>query len=105
MNYAEWVDRVKTDVSDEDWVVIHQVYQWHPMIPDVNGKDVLAKLYKQGGIGLMESMVPAANEAEKRYSRVREAQLALDVAKQVLQDAEAAETEFKLRFCADLRAA
>ena len=35
-------DRIGTVICEEDWVIVHYVYQFHPAIPDVGGKDATA---------------------------------------------------------------
>lgn len=61
----EFEDRIKATVSVEDYEVIEKVYTFHPIIDETDGKDHIAKLYKLGGMALINDMVPRAQEAQK----------------------------------------
>lgn len=74
MNRAEFEERVgNIELTDEEWNIIHTVYQFHPSIPDVNGKDHIATLYKMGGFGLISDMLPTACEGERLENDLRKA--------------------------------
>jgi len=64
MNQQEWTALSKTTPTPEQWEVINEVYTFHPAIPDVGGKKVLADLYKVGGFGLIASMLLAARTSQ-----------------------------------------
>jgi len=66
MMQSEWTKLTGHNPSDFEWGVIHTVYQFHPTIPDLGGKEKLAQLFALGGFGLMTDMQRAAREfAEK----------------------------------------
>lgn len=59
------------DVSPDDYALIEQVYTWHPSIPDVGGKSVIAHLYAYGGMLVIRDMLPRAQRAEQVDGKVR----------------------------------
>ena len=59
----EFASRVSKKVSDDDFKLIDFVYMWHPLISEVEGKDQVAYLFNQFGIGIFREMEPKANEA------------------------------------------
>lgn len=50
MQKHEFEERIESTVSDEDYKLIEFVYQFHPVIRNVSGKDEVAELYKSFGI-------------------------------------------------------
>ena len=51
-------------LTDDQWTVVHHVYQHHPDIPDVGGKDVLARVWnEENGYYTVANMLDAANRA------------------------------------------
>lgn len=75
MNYTEFADLInpKAITPDDFESVVHPVYQFHPLIPDVGGKDKIAALFHMGGIGLMRDMLPTARRFETLESEMRQA--------------------------------
>ena len=65
MNKQEFENRIGGFISVEQYRDIEFVYTWHPSVPDVNGKDVIAQLYKFGGMRLIKDMIPTANAWRK----------------------------------------
>lgn len=63
MMQSEWEQMTGQPTTIQEWDVVHTVYQWHPMIGDVDGKKQLLALYKLGGIGLLRDMLTTANRA------------------------------------------
>lgn len=45
MQKHEFEERIESTVSDEDYKLIEFVYQFHPVIRNVSGKDEVAELY------------------------------------------------------------
>lgn len=88
MNRTEWTTRTQHEPTEEEWQVITQVYGFHPAIPDVNGKDVLAGLYKVGGMGIIRDMLVTANTAETYYQDVREIEVEMDRKRQAIKQLE-----------------
>lgn len=64
MMKVEFEERIKDVVSLGEWEVIHQVYQFHPVITDVKGKDQVVALYQAGGMTVFYDMLPRALLAE-----------------------------------------
>jgi hypothetical protein len=63
---------VKTvDKQLDAYKIIERVYTWHPSIPDIGGKAVIAQLYKLGGMTLMRDMDASAVKAESAYEEKR----------------------------------
>lgn len=50
MQKHEFEERIESTVSDEDYKLIEFVYQFHPVIRNVSGKDEVAELYKSFGM-------------------------------------------------------
>ena len=66
----EWLKLIDAEeMSEKEWETVHRVYQTHPLIGEVKGKQDLLALYKLGGMGLIESMVPDADTAA-RYEEI-----------------------------------
>lgn len=72
MNQNEFCKLTGKLPTEEEWAVIHDVYQHHPAVPDVGGKEKLASLYKLGGMGLLREMRPAAVDASELEARVQD---------------------------------
>ena len=53
------------NISDSDYELIETVYVWHPLISDAIGKEQVAELYKNFGIGIFKEMKPKAEEAQR----------------------------------------
>lgn len=54
MQKHEFEERIESTVSDEDYKLIEFVYQFHPVIRNVSGKDEVAELYKSFGMALLQ---------------------------------------------------
>lgn len=52
----------KRMMTDEQWVVIHQVYQFYPTIKDVGGKGQVAHLFIEHGFTIFQDMLPRAEK-------------------------------------------
>jgi hypothetical protein len=63
MMKSEWERAIKHYITDEEWDIVHRVYQTHPLISDVDGKKDLLRIYEVGGFGLISSMLPDADAA------------------------------------------
>ena len=61
-------------VSQGDYAKIEFVYQFHPSIPNVEGKEMIAELYNLGGMRLIKDMLPTARtnkDLEERLHHMR----------------------------------
>jgi hypothetical protein len=66
MTKQEFLDRVTVkSVPDKEWGVIEFVYTWHPLISETKGKDQVAYLYDNFGIGIFNEMLSKAEKAHK----------------------------------------
>lgn len=65
MRKHELEERIEGTVSDEDYKLIEFVYQFHPLIRNVSGKDEVAELYKSFGMALFRDMEPRAKKAKE----------------------------------------
>lgn len=64
MNKQEFEERLHGRmVSDKDFAKISEVYNTHPSIDAVKGKDQIAELYEKFGMRIIEDMLPTAREA------------------------------------------
>ena len=57
-------------IMPEDYAIVEEVYAWHPAIPDVGGKDVIAHLYAYGGMLTMRDMLARAVKAQNINARI-----------------------------------
>lgn len=82
MTKREFETLIGKTVSDNDYRIIENVYTFHPAIPNVNGKKVVADLYKKCGIGVFMAMTEAAEEERKRDVLKREAKFRIEKLKE-----------------------
>lgn len=81
MNKQEFCDRTTAkyeDLNETDWDIISTVYAYHPIISNVNGKDELAALYNQGGLGLLQDMYNTANAIQLNEMAIQKASVDLE---------------------------
>ena len=71
MTKQEFEQRIGAQISRQDYNVVEKVYMWHPLIPNVCGKDKIAELYKLGGMTLMQDMFARAQQIEQKDSDLR----------------------------------
>lgn len=65
MQKQEFEALINTQVTIDEYSTIDFVYTWHPIIPDVGGKQKIADIYKVGGISLIKDMVKTAQKAKE----------------------------------------
>jgi len=61
-------------VEDGEYPYVEYVYMFHPAIPNVGGKDVIAHLYAYGGMLVIRDMyarAKKADEAERKIAEIR----------------------------------
>lgn len=74
MTKEEFLDRVLAkDVKEPDFEIIEFVYTWHPLISETEGKEQVAFLYNNFGIGIFWEMLPKAKEAKELETELCEA--------------------------------
>ena len=74
MNKQEFEERIKGSISEQNYKIIETVYNYHPSISEVNGKDQIVNLYEIGGMALIRSMMESANimkTLEKEKSKIK----------------------------------
>jgi len=59
------------EISQEEYTRIEYVYMFHPAIPDVGGKDVIAHIYAYGGMIVIRDMFPRAQKADEAEQKIR----------------------------------
>lgn len=78
MNQQEFETRIKSAVSPEDFEIVQEVYIFHPSIPDVGGKDVIAKIWKQFGMRMIRDMLDTAQRMSGIESDINHEKIELD---------------------------
>ena len=63
MQKREFAEMIEHPVSDAEYRVIETVYQWHPSVKEVSGKEEVAELYKSFGMAIFHDMLPRAERA------------------------------------------
>lgn len=84
MQKAEFEERIEGQVSDEDYKLIEFVYQWHPVIRNVSGKDEVAELYKSFGMALFRDMEPRAKKAKEVEEKMTSCRLEIETLTELL---------------------
>ena len=70
MQKREFEEMIEQPVSDAEYKVIETVYQWHPSVKEVSGKEEVAELYKSFGMAIFHDMLPRAEknrELERQF--------------------------------------
>ena len=84
MNRAEFESRVEKrkgftmSVTEADWKIIEKVYTFHPSISETKGKEQIADLYTEYGMGIIRDMLPRAEVMQKLEDEQRKARAELD---------------------------
>lgn len=84
MQKAEFEERIEGRVSDEDYKLIEFVYQWHPVIRNVSGKDEVAELYKSFGMALFRDMEPRAKKVKEVEEQMTSCRLEIETLTELL---------------------
>ncbi len=69
MEKREFEKMIEQPISDVEYRIIETVYQWHPSVNEVSGKEEVAELYKSFGMTIFYDMLPRAErncELEKQ---------------------------------------
>ena len=82
MTREEFNERVKKEVPEKEYKVIEFVYQFHPLISETEGKDQVAYLYKNFGIGIFEEMEEKAAAAKELEDQIRQTRIKLEKLKE-----------------------
>lgn len=81
MTKQEFEQRLGKQVNSADYSIIEYVYNFHPSIGEIGGKDQMASLYKIGGMRLIRDMLPTAQKAEKLEADMRQARTMFETLK------------------------
>ena len=73
-------------INDEAYALIEFVYTFHPLISETNGKEQVAYLYNNFGIGIFKEMEAKAIAAQKVESKIHELERCLENEKLKLTD-------------------
>ena len=66
MNKQEFEELIRPVlITDVAWDIIETVYNFHPAIPNIDGKTVIAKLYCDFGFDFIKAMLPQARMVEE----------------------------------------
>ena len=84
MQKHEFEERIESTVSDEDYKLIEFVYQFHPVIRNVSGKDEVAELYKSFGMALFRDMEPRAKKAKEVAEKMTSCRLEIETLTELL---------------------
>lgn len=74
MTKQEFETLLGQEVDQDAYAHIEYVYNWHPGIPEVGGKQKIADLFKVGGMGVIGAMMETAQffeELENEFSKLR----------------------------------
>ncbi len=74
MQKREFEEMIEQPVSDAEYRVIETVYQWHPSVKEVSGKEEVAELYKSFGMAIFHDMLSRAEknrELERQFLHAR----------------------------------
>lgn len=88
MNKTEFVTKVKCivgkepAVTDVEWSNIEYVYNWHPSIDAVRGKEQIAYLYAEFGMAIINDMMQTAIAAQEAEQDMLKAKAAYEAAKE-----------------------
>lgn len=78
MTIHEFKERTSRPVSSIDYAIIEKVYNYHPCIDAVKGKDQIANLYETFGMRIIKDMLPTAERAAELESKIRDTQRELE---------------------------
>lgn len=74
MEKREFEKRIEQPVSDAEYKVIETVYQWHPSVKKVSGKEEVAELYERFGMAIFQDMLPRAEKNRELENQLRHKQ-------------------------------
>lgn len=86
MQKREFEEMIEQPVSDAEYRVIETVYQWHPSVKEVSGKEEVAELYKSFGMAIFYDMLPRAERNCELEKQLRHAQAAVEQIKGEMEE-------------------
>lgn len=86
MEKREFEEMIEHPVSDAEYRVIETVYQWHPSVKEVSGKEEVAELYKSFGMAIFHDMLPRAEKNRELENKLRHAQAEVERIKAEMEE-------------------
>lgn len=86
MQKREFEEMIEHPVSDAEYRVIETVYQWHPSVKEVSGKEEVAELYKSFGMAIFHDMLPRAEKNHELENKLRHAQAEVERIKEEMEE-------------------
>lgn len=86
MQKREFEEMIEHPVSDAEYRVIETVYQWHPSVKEVSGKEEVAGLYKSFGMAIFHDMLPRAEKNHELENKLRHAQVGVERIKAEMEE-------------------
>jgi hypothetical protein len=84
--WAKLTNRNPEDIQDTEWELVTTVYTFHPAIPDLGGKDTIAKLWSIGGCGIIQEMLPIAQQCMEHENKIQLCNVEIDKHRQALKE-------------------
>ena len=75
-------DKKNLIITDSEYDIIEIVYEFHPSIHEVRGKEQIAWLYSTFGMAVINDMLPRAIKARELENKISQAKAAYDSAMQ-----------------------
>ena len=85
MQKREFEEMIEQPVSDAEYRVIETVYQWHPSVKEVSGKEEVAELYKSFGMAIFHDMLPRAEKARCLEEKLHRAKKEVEQIKEEME--------------------
>lgn len=86
MQKREFEKMIEQPVSDAEYKVIETVYQWHPSVKEVSGKEEVAELYKSFGMAIFHDMLQRAEKNRELENKLRHAQAEVERIKAEMEE-------------------
>ncbi|MCM1120082.1 MAG: hypothetical protein NC543_12080 [bacterium] len=82
----EFQDMIGQIISDQDYEIINTVYNFHPSVNEVSGKEEVAELYKSFGLAIFYDLLPRAERNCELERQLHRAQEKVEHIKQVMME-------------------
>lgn len=86
MEKREFEKMIEHPVSDAEYKIIETVYQWHPSVKEVSGKEDVAELYRSFGMAIFYDMLPRAERNCELENQLRHAQAEVELIKGEMEE-------------------
>lgn len=73
-------------ITNDDYLAIERVYQFHPCISETDGKKQIVDLVGLYGMRIIRDMEPTAKKAQQLEDEIRSYRYQLDLKEQELED-------------------